>query len=382
MAQAFVHELILIYPVYAIMMLETGLSGFGLSALFVLWALSSLLFEIPSGVVGDLVNRKKYLCLGAGIKSTGFLVWLVWPELIGYAMGFVLWSLGSAIRSGTQEALLHDALAEQQRNAEFPRVYGRGKAMESLGVFVAMVVGGFVAESGYRLPLILSALAPLLGVILVLVFIREPARTFERTEKLFSATLKSGLKSIVSKRPLLLITLMMSLFLGVAGVVDEYVGPLLAETDVLPLSSIGVVYGIILGTRAVGAALAHRVAGMALNKIAWLILFAHTLLLGGQLAGGLSLAGLCASYFLFMGAVEVLLETHLQQQIESQARATITSVAGAGLEVSGIVLFFTIGLIADASQWAVAIAWVAGVAMVICGLLIPVLYSVAPRSRS
>ncbi|MFV2090345.1 MAG: hypothetical protein ACC642_06805, partial [Pseudomonadales bacterium] len=51
LAQAFFHELILIYPVYAIMMLEAGLSGFNLSVLFIVWSLSSLLFEIPSGVI-------------------------------------------------------------------------------------------------------------------------------------------------------------------------------------------------------------------------------------------------------------------------------------------------------------------------------------------
>ncbi len=382
LAQAFFHELILIYPVYAIMMLEAGLSGFNLSVLFIVWSLSSLLFEIPSGVIGDLVNRKVYVGLGAIIKGSGFLVWLLLPEFAGYAAGFLLWSLGSAVRSGTLQALLNDALAEQNRELEFGRIYGRGKAMESVGVLVAMGIGGFVAETGYTLPLILSAAAPLIGAMLVFLFIREPDRAVERIEGRFLTMLRIGRDNILRSRMLIMITVMMTLFLGVAGVVDEYIGPLLDESGTLSLGSIGLIYGIVLGARAVGAALAHRMAGMALRHIALLGLFAHGVLLSGLVVGEPALALLCACYFMAMGAVEVLLETQLQNNIDSHARATITSVAGAGMEAWSILLFLLIGLIADATLWTVAVAWVVGGTVVISVLLIYAAPPVAARNRS
>ena len=78
-AQAFCADLILIYPVYAIMMQDAGVTGIELSGLFILWSLAALLFEIPSGVIGDLLNRKLYIGVGAGIKTAAYITWLPAP---------------------------------------------------------------------------------------------------------------------------------------------------------------------------------------------------------------------------------------------------------------------------------------------------------------
>ena len=75
LAQSFVDDLILIYPVYAIMMLAQGVNEFELSVLFVIWALASFAFEIPSGMVADKVDRRLYLFAGSLAGAAGFLVW-------------------------------------------------------------------------------------------------------------------------------------------------------------------------------------------------------------------------------------------------------------------------------------------------------------------
>ena len=46
LGQAFLDEFILVYPVYAIMMLDAGLSAMELSILFAIWSLSALQAEI------------------------------------------------------------------------------------------------------------------------------------------------------------------------------------------------------------------------------------------------------------------------------------------------------------------------------------------------
>ena len=83
-----------------------------------------------------------------------------------------------------------------------------------------------------------------------------------------------------------------------------------------------------------------------------------------------------------MGAVEVLLETNLQQEIQVAARATITSVAGAGLEVWGICLFLVIGGIASRADWALASGVVAALSIAVSLGLAYAAGPVAVRSRS
>ncbi len=375
LAHSFVDDLILIYPVYAIMMLGEGVNEFQLSVLFVIWALASFAFEIPSGVVADKVDRRRYIFAGSLAGAAGFLTWWLMPTFSGYALGFVLWSLGSAIHSGTQQSLLYDVLHEQDRTADFARIYGRGKAASSVAVLMAMAMGGFLAQNGYEAVLLLSALAPFASGVLVLVFIREPARSHavaspadgsaEEAQKPF----REALSSLRRQPRLRLIAVMFIVFVGLSGVVDEYIGPLLKDELGLTLGIIGLIYGGVLGCQAFGNAMAHRMGKVPLSTLGRASAGSHLLLAAG-LAFGLNvgmpwLVLSFALYFFAMGAVQVLLETGLQNEIEVSARATITSVAGAGLEIWVTGLFLAIGALAVRFDWSSALLTVALGAVVI-----------------
>lgn len=377
LAQSFLDELVLIYPVYALMMLDSGIGEFELSVLFMIWSVTAFVLEIPSGVIADRVDRRRYIFAGSIAGACGFLCWLAWPTFWGFALGFVLWSLGSAIHSGTRQSLLHDALAEQDRSDEFARIYGRGKSAQSLAVLCAMGLGGFAAESGYESVLLLSALAPLLSGSLVIGLLHEPPRTFAVDESEGGSAeslgddrpLRKALTALKGSRSLRLIALMFVVFMGLSGVVDEYLGPLLVEQGDFSLGVVGMLYGAILGCRAVGTALAHRLRALPLRRIGLTSGFGHGLLLiglvSGMQAGGAVMVVVLGLYFAAMGAVEVLLEANLQSEIEVSARATITSVAGAGLEVWATALFLYIGLVASQSDWTTALSTVGMVAVVI-----------------
>ena len=368
LAHAFFEELVLVYPVYAIMMLDQGMTEMQLSALFVIWAVAAFLLEIPSGVVADRVNRRLYLFTGSLAGAAGFLVWWLWPGFWGFASGFVLWSLGGAIRSGTQQSLLHDVLAGQGRPEAFARIYGRGKGAASAAVLIAMGLGGYAAENGYDQVLLLSAFAPVLSGLLVVLFIREPARTVGPDEgEDAESPLRVAVRSIASRPRLRLIALMFIAFLGLSGVVDEYLGPLFREMQTFSLGVIGLLYGLVLGCRGLGTSFAHRFGAMSLRRIGNVTVLNHGLLmlglLLGPMAGGIWLVLLLCLYFAVMGGVEVLLEANLQASIEVSARATITSVAGAGLEVWATGLFLLIGGLATRYDWSSALTAVAAMAM-------------------
>ena len=246
-AHVFVNELILIYPVYAIMMQEAGVSAFELSLLFVIWSLSALLLEVPTGVLGDLFNRKLVVASAGCFKACGFVVWLIEPSFAGFAGGFVLWSIGGALRSGTEQALLHDSLTDQGRLLEFAKVYGRSRAAEGIGVVSAMLLGGALAElSDYQLPLIASIAAPIVSALLILAFIPDLQGTRGKSSKEPGTTLQVAFKEIRASRVIALIAGMFTLLAGVAGVLDEYIGPLLQETGRFSLTAIGVWYGVVL----------------------------------------------------------------------------------------------------------------------------------------
>ena len=130
------------------------------------------------------------------------------------------------------------------------------------------------------------------------------------------------------------------------------------------------------GSQSIGNALAHRLGSVSLQAVGRISAANHALLAVGLILG---LTGLAAGapalviplcfYFVVMGAVEVLLETGLQNEIEVSARATITSVTGAGLEIWVTALFLIVGTLAVRSDWSTALSVVA-VGAVLLSLLL------------
>ena len=103
-------EVIPIYPLYAVMFLDSGITPLELSYLFVIWATVGLLLEVPSGALAGAFLRKWLIVASGFLKSLGFISWFLWQDFWGYALGLVLRGCGSTLRSGAFEALLYESL--------------------------------------------------------------------------------------------------------------------------------------------------------------------------------------------------------------------------------------------------------------------------------
>jgi MFS family permease len=113
-----------IYPLYALLFADTGLSDAEISVLFALWSAVGIVAEVPSGALADRFGRRPSLAVGALVQAVGYASWVVFPGFLGFAVGFVAWGLGSALASGAQEALLHDGLASVGAAEHYARVQG------------------------------------------------------------------------------------------------------------------------------------------------------------------------------------------------------------------------------------------------------------------
>ena len=77
------------YSVYALLFADHGVGSGEISLLFIIWALTSFVFEIPSGAWADTFDRRRLLVLSAAIYAVGFSCWMVWQTFTGFAVGFV-----------------------------------------------------------------------------------------------------------------------------------------------------------------------------------------------------------------------------------------------------------------------------------------------------
>lgn len=118
--------------------------------------LSSVLFEVPTGVFADKVGRKKAIIISF------FLYGLV---MFGFAGVSVFWmfiildifkALSSAFYSGSMEALVYDSLKEEGEEERYDKVVSNMESIAWVGLFVSSVLGGFLYYFWFRSPYIIQ----------------------------------------------------------------------------------------------------------------------------------------------------------------------------------------------------------------------------------
>jgi MFS family permease len=150
------------YPVLGVLFLDLGLNLEQYATLNVIWAVTILLLEIPSGALADVIGRR-WMVILAGALMVGEMVvfafapagaWL-FPLLV---LNRILSGAAEACASGADEALAYDSLPVDGREERWRAVLANLMRWSSGGFFVAMILGALAFDRHF-----LDAAANLLG---------------------------------------------------------------------------------------------------------------------------------------------------------------------------------------------------------------------------
>ncbi|MEV5439651.1 MFS transporter [Streptomyces sp. NPDC052682] len=354
---AFLRDLILLYPVYALLFADTGLSVWQISSLFALWSVTGLVVEVPSGAWADAVSRRLLLWLGPLLTATGFALWVLAPSYGTFALGFVLWGIGEALGSGALEALVYDELDRLGAAGHYARIMGRARAAGLLAVVAAMgLAGPVLALGGYPAVGALSVLACLLASATAA---RLPEHRAARAgSEGWAATLRAGLARARADRAVLGALLLVPAVTAVWGTLDEYT-PLLTRETGVPDDKVPYVLLLVWAGATAGGLLAGPAERLGTTRLAALLGGSALALAAGAAAG--TPAGLLLVALSFAGfqLATVLADARLQHRLDESGRATLTSVAGLGTSLATLVVYGAYGLIGSATTHGTAFAWLA-----------------------
>ncbi|MDX3161793.1 MFS transporter, partial [Streptomyces scabiei] len=230
---AFLDEFVLLYPVYALLFSDAGLSLWQISSLFALWSITAIVLEVPSGAWADSVSRRMLLWLGPLLTAVGFTLWVAVPSYAAFAAGFVLWGVRGALGSGALEALVYDELDRLGAADRYARVIGRAQAVGMVAVMAAMGLAGPVLDLGGH-PAV-GAASVLVCVLTSVVATRFPEhREAVPGPKHAStlATLRTGLTEVRRDRSVQGALLLVPAVGAVWGALDEYTPLLVRDTGV------------------------------------------------------------------------------------------------------------------------------------------------------
>ena len=322
---------------------------------------SVFLFEVPTGVVADVVSRRTSIIIGYLVMGVGFLVEGLFPVFVPILIAQVLWGLGYTFTSGATEAWISDEIGEERANQLFLRATQIGLMASLLGMGAAVLIGG----QNVAVPILAGAGGVILiGITLMLIMpetgFKPTPQEDRNTWQQMVHTFKEGIAA-VRARPRLMTVLGIGLFYGLysEGFDRLWVKHLL-DTFELPLfigSNEIAFFGVL---RAVGTLLtifAVRYVEKRLDtsqpRAIGRVMFLITGLISASLIGfALSpLLGLALGLYLLIDVLRdiamPLYTAWVNQKLDSGTRATVLSMSGQVDAIGQIAGGPGVGLIAN-----------------------------------
>ena len=140
------------YPVFTVLFLDYGLTLEQFAILNIVWALTIVLAEVPSGALADIVGRKR-LVVFAAIMMVVEMALIVFAPIGASPLLFPLFlanricsGLSEAAASGADEALAYDSLKALGREDDWSRILQRTTQVVSIGFFMTMILGAFAYD--------------------------------------------------------------------------------------------------------------------------------------------------------------------------------------------------------------------------------------------
>lgn len=340
---SFFEDFVFAYAIYTVFFNLRGLSVFQISLLLGWWALSGLVFEIPTGVLADRWSRKKMLVLAPLIKSGCFVIWFfARGNFFLYGLGFMLWGLSEAFVSGTTQALLYDQLKHAGKSDDYERVLGRKTFFSHLAIAVSLVGGGFIA--GYSPDgAILFSVVPLLFSAAFAALLAEVPKAGSTEEIHYLQYLRIAFREVKGNRVLLYLFSYFGMVYITFGTLEEF-DQLYYHLVKLPLYAFGIAGFIWSSLNAVGAHYAHKLKDKPWVFYLFPLLSAVGIILVARFPSVPIIALLWFSYFL-AAPLQVLAEGRIQRSIQSASRATVTSINAFFLNLSAALLSPVLGLV-------------------------------------
>lgn len=174
---------------------------------------SAFIFEIPTGVVADVISRRLSVIIGIFITSVAMTIQAIpsfWPILFGSA----LWGLGYTFTSGAHQAWITDEVGAENVGPVFIRAGQFGRAGGLVGIPISVALASF----GLQVPILTGAVLILgLGIFLIGWMPEHGFTPTPREERETWTEMKTTLRegfTLVRRRPVLRDFMLIGLFVG------------------------------------------------------------------------------------------------------------------------------------------------------------------------
>jgi MFS family permease len=341
----FLNRLEMWLPVTVLLVQDRGFSLAQYTIADAMWYVSTLIFEVPTGVVTDRYGKKISLVIALLLQSISLFILAFGYSFLSIVVSYVLWGCGSSFETGTHDALIYDSLKQISREGDYRRVMGRVQTLAIFAGALGSIMAGYLGRINLALPILLTASIALLTCPLVLLFTEPDVSDLREPSHLLH--IKESIHYVSHHRPVALLIFYSAIMMtGVWGLHDFY-QPLLRSFQV-PVERIGLLYLFFRLCGVMGAYLSDPLYKIAGRILVYLIPFCFVIsVLGmGFLVTPWVMSFIFLIYFI-EGLYYPILNDLLNQNLPSGKRATIISLGSVLACLMGCAAYPVLGRIAD-----------------------------------
>jgi MFS family permease len=299
----------------------------------IIFAITVVLLEVPTGIMADKWGRKKMIVLGVILECLMFFILIFATEFWHFAVAIFLAGIARSASSGSENALLYDSLMQHGQEHTFEKYLGRLNVCDFTAIIIAALCGSLLANwYSFELNYWLSFTSMFVSVSVSLMLV-EPAINSKFNDSIpFKEYVKASIQ-FFRIHPGVCIVVLSGMVTGAAiNFIDEF-WQLYVNRLEIPVLYFGLFSAVIMIVRLPGNIISHVIKNRFHNRtiiLSVLAIFAVGFSIVSFIKGYI---GLVAIFLICLvsGIMEPITTGYLHHRIDSSMRATIDSFQSLGL---------------------------------------------------
>jgi predicted MFS family arabinose efflux permease len=329
----FFHNLIPAYVIERLFWEQRGMTIQMVVYTEIIYAVTVVLLEIPTGIIADKWGRKKMIVLNAFFGCCEFLILVFATEFWHFAAAVFLAGVGRSACSGSENALLYDSLLSSGEQHSFEKCLGRLNAWDFLAAILAALSGSLMADwFGFELNYWVSFAGMLVSLCISLRLVEPEAKSKTDEPIAIKEYVKASVNFFRRNQGVCLVLLSGMVTGSVLNFIDEFWQLYISRLGV-PVIYFGLFSAGLSFLRLPGNILAYRIK----NRMSYrglisgvVFVFAAGLLYLYAVKGYTSLVVIFL-ICIVSGTIDPVATGYLHHRIDSSMRATIDSFQSLGL---------------------------------------------------
>lgn len=342
----------MIIPVLSLLLIDKGASLSNLSIIMGIYSFSVVVFELPTGILADVIGRKKIFCFSLIVSSLVFFILLIGKGILVLCIGIAMYGLSRALSSGSFDALFIDSYIDSYGKDKLHKITTRLSVLDAVGLSIGALIGGFIPKISvlilphlgtFDLNVIIKILITVIVAVLSIVFIKENSESEVKKHISLIEHVKSSSLIVLKNKTLkcIFISAFSTGFFLLA--IETYWQPhfktLLPDNNMIWL--LGIISCLCFASSILGSIISEKIIDKYNLNFKKMYIILRTILVSSLIftASQTNISSFIIFYsliYLFLGMANVPENVILNSETPSEIRASVLSLNSLILQLGGL----------------------------------------------